>query len=152
MQCNTARQRAQKILIFVSRSQQLGRLYPSPRDRSSGNGCSYNFRLPKRIMREGEIKGYTLPGVEAHGAPPIECRHAVRKKASLSSFPRTTYRKIFKIYPTSASLVDGARRPRYGSTHIVPEIGGGAQHHRERWLRRAVRTYRTPDGHGQGPK
>lgn len=54
MQCNTARQRAyaraRKILIF--RSQQLGRLFPSPRDRSSSNGCSFNFRLPERIEEE----------------------------------------------------------------------------------------------------
>lgn len=137
MQCNTVRQRArartQKILIFrlsLAVRLSLGRLFPNLRDQSSGNGCSFNFRLPERIDREREIKGYVLLGIKTHGVRPINYCHAVRKKASLSSSPRATYRKNSKI--SNERVTRRGLSTKIRSTRIVPEIGDGAQHHRKR--------------------
>lgn len=115
MQCNTARQRAyararaQKILIF--RSQQLGRLFPSPRDRSCSNGCSFNFRLPERIEKE---RLWAMRSRALKRTRPDRSTAATRFKKSVSVFlllreregerGRATYRKNSRDIPRARHL------------------------------------------------
>lgn len=81
---------------------------------------------------------------------PIYATRFIKKRPYLLSRERERERKSVAKIPRHPRRV--TCRPVVRFTRIVLQIGGGAQHHRERWLRRAVRTYRTPDGHGRGPK